>query len=246
MTLNTNKEAAGAINTNGTQTDTDGVESPVAGASVQAASTDLSLTITATEVRIDSRLLAEGFGNKHKATMALIERYSDRFKALGLLPFKKEVIKGRGQPKRYALLNEDQSYFLLSLSRNTDSVVVLKSKLIAAFGDARRAVEMRRTEYLPSYHELQDVIHRKAIESTNEKMVHINVAKLVNQTVGIEAGQRRLAPVPKQAMLIVAQSIAARAMNSGSNHRDGYQLVKQSMHALKSLAMPELATKTST
>ena len=110
---------------------------------------DLALTTTTTEARIDSRLLAQGFGNKHKAAMALIERYSDRFKRLGILPFKKAVINGRGQPERYALLNEDQSYLLLSLSRNTDTTVALKSKLVQAFSNARRAADMRKSEYLP-------------------------------------------------------------------------------------------------
>ncbi|MFZ4702617.1 MAG: Rha family transcriptional regulator, partial [Candidatus Methylumidiphilus sp.] len=85
---------------------------------------ELALTTTATEARVDTRLLAHGFGNKHKAAMALIERYSDRFKSFGQLTFKKEVGKrkqGGGNAERYALLNEDQAYFLLSLSRNNDT-----------------------------------------------------------------------------------------------------------------------------
>lgn len=36
------------------------------------------------------------------------------------------------------MLNEDQCYFLLSLSRNTDKVVKLKVSLVLAFGEARR------------------------------------------------------------------------------------------------------------
>jgi hypothetical protein len=60
----------------------------------------------------------------------------------------------------------------------------------------------------------------------------MNVAKLVNKTVGLQAGQRAVASMPQQAMLIVAQTLAARAMQSAFDHHDGYQRVKQSMLAL--------------
>ena len=65
----------------------------------------------------------------------------------------------------------------------------------------------------------------------------MNVAKLVNKTAGIEAGQRALAAIPQQAMLIVAQTFAARAMQSGQDHHDGYQRVKQSLLALTACTM---------
>jgi phage regulator Rha-like protein len=49
------------------------------------------------------------------------------------------------------LLNEDQAFFLLSLSRNTDRVVELKASLIMAFREARygnacRSLEARKKE----------------------------------------------------------------------------------------------------
>ena len=96
---------------------------------------------------------------------------------------------------------------------------------------------MRRTEYLPTYHRLQDAIHAAAGGSANERHVHINIAKLLNKTVGIEPGQRAAAPVPKQALLIVGQMMAAQDMQSALDHRDGYQRVKQSMLALSGIAM---------
>ena len=69
----------------------------------------------------------------------------------------------------------------------------------------------------------------------------MNVAKLVNKTVGLDAGQRATAPIPQQAMLIVAQAMAAKAMQSAQDHHDGYQRVKQSMLALTACTMLELA-----
>lgn len=200
----------------------------------------LTLITTTTDARIDSRLLAMQLGNKHRHVMALLDKYLDVFKKHGHVSFKNadgERRQGGGKAERYALLNENQAYFLLNLSRNTEIVVALKSRLITVFSEARKAADMRRTEYLPTYHRLQDAIHTAAAGSTNERCVHINVAKLVNKTLGIDAGQRAAASVPTQALLIVAQMMAAQDMQSALDHRDGYQRVKHSMLALSGIAM---------
>jgi phage regulator Rha-like protein len=126
---------------------------------------DLALTTTTIEPRVDTRLLAGHLGNKHKPVIALLDKYLASFKAHGQVLFKKadgDRKQGGGRAERYALLNEDQAYFLLSLSRNTDTVVTLKSKLVTAFGQARRAADLRKTEYLPGYHELHDTMHALA------------------------------------------------------------------------------------
>ncbi len=106
------------------------------------------------EARVDSRLLANQLGNQHKNTMALIERYLGKFKEFGVVPFQTEKpLAGTagGRPERCALLNEDQAFFLLALSRNTDRVVELKSSLIMAFREARyghacQTLEARKQE----------------------------------------------------------------------------------------------------
>ena len=112
------------------------------------------LTLIGDEPRVDSRQLAEQLGNQHKNTMALIERYTDKIKQFGLLPFQTEARPARqhgGGDARFALLNEDQAFFLLALSRNTDRVVELKSSLIMAFREARyghacQTLEARKKE----------------------------------------------------------------------------------------------------
>jgi phage regulator Rha-like protein len=106
------------------------------------------------EARVDSRLLANQLDNYHKNTMALVERYLGKFKEFGVVPFQTEKpLAGTvgGRPERFALLNEDQAFFLLALSRNTDRVVELKSSLIMAFREARyghacQTLEARKQE----------------------------------------------------------------------------------------------------
>ena len=203
----------------------------------------IMLTTTTTEARIDSRLLAKQLGNKHRHVMALLDKYLVTFKKHGHVSFKNadgERRQGGGKAERYALLNENQAYFLLNLSRNTEIVVALKSRLITAFSEVRKAADMRQREYLPTYHRLQEAIHAAAAGSANERCVHINVAKLLNKTVGIEAGQRAAASVPKQALLIVGQMMVAQAMQSASDHREGYRRVKASMLALSGITMLEV------
>lgn len=203
-----------------------------------------TLTTVKAEPRIDSRLLAAQLGNQHKATMALVARYADKLKAFGQLPFKKEVgdrVQGGGNAERFALLNEDQAFLLLSLSRNNDRVVNLKVKLVKAFGEARRAAGLRQAEYLPTYHQLHNELHALAAGSDHERHVHMNVNRLINKTVGLEAGQRASAPLPQQSLLAVAQSVAVNAARGAPDHRAGYQRIKNAMLALSAATMRSLS-----
>ena len=199
----------------------------------------IALTTTTTEARIDSRLLAKQLGKQPRSIFRLVQSHKADFEQFGKLRFQ-IAPSHSGQAEKLAMLNEDQAYLLLTYVTNSAKVRALKVKLIRVFSDYRRAEDMRRTEYLPVYHHLQDVIHVAAAGSANERYVHINIAKLLNKTAGIDAGQRAAAPVPKLALLIVAQMTAAQAMQSAADHREGYQRVKASMLALSGITMLEV------
>ena len=194
--------------------------------------TDMQLVTAGAESRIDSRLLARNLGTKHQSFFELVKNYRADFEEFGILRFKTGEINGRGQPEKFALLNEDQAYLALSYSRNTLRVRNLKVKLVKAFGEARRAAQVNALEYLPSYHALHDEIHALAAGSSHERHIHINVNRLVNKVVSIEAGQRGTAPAITQSLIVVAQSIAAKAMRSAADHHTGYQLAKESLQTL--------------
>ena len=185
--------------------------------------------------RVDSRLLAVNMQKDHANLFELVKTYRTEFEQHGLLRFQAGKANG-GRPERFALLNEDQAYFLLTLTRNTKRTVALKSKLVKAFGEARRAAETG-TEYLPTYHALHDEIHALAAGSTNERFVHMNLNKLVNKTVGIGAGQRHCLEQAPRAFLIVAQAVAAQAMHGASDHHQGYERAKLAMAPLAQLSI---------
>lgn len=193
----------------------------------------IPITFKRNEARVDSRLIAQALGNQHKAVVQLIERYAAEMQSLGKLPFEMEPLPS-GQRERFALLNEDQAFFLLTLSRNTARVVELKAKLVAAFRDARHKAELNQ-EYLPSYHELHSQLHVLAAGSPNERWVHANLNKLLNKAAGIKAGTRAIADVPHKALLIAAQHLATQAIRDAPDHREAYRRAKR---ALEPLTLP--------
>lgn len=184
------------------------------------------------EPRVDSRLLAVELRNQHKNVLGMVERYDDKFKRFGKVAFQTEPLPS-GQTARFALLNEDQTYFLLSLSRNTDHVVDLKANLVQSFKQARAGIAANEVEYLPGYHELHMTAHQLAAGSDNERFVHMNLNKLVNKTVGIGPRQRQTAAVGTKSAIVVAQAIAARAMNAANDHHDGYEAAKRALGKLE-------------
>lgn len=191
------------------------------------------ITLTgASEPRVDSRLLAQHLGNQHQHVRELLTGYADDFRELGILRFQTGEIRGRGQPERYALLNEDQVYLLLTYSRNTKRVRQLKVQLVKAFREARQRLDIHSREYLPTYHALHDDIARLAHGSPNEKFVHINVNRAINKAIGIESGQRCTLTLPKQSALAVAQAVASQAMVSAHDHREGYAAAAQALAGL--------------
>lgn len=198
----------------------------------------LPLTDSKTEARIDTRLLASHLGSQHESLLKTISTHQTDFEQLGKVRFQIGASPGSrtGQAVKFALLNEDQAYLLLTYSRNSVRVRELKIRLVKTFREARLSADLRKAEYLPTYHWLHDAIRDLAGGSPNERFVHCNVNKLVNKAVGIEAGCRSSASLPQQSILTVAQAIAARAFQSAPDHHDGYQSAKLALAPLMTMA----------
>ncbi|MDP3978327.1 MAG: Rha family transcriptional regulator [Pseudomonas sp.] len=192
------------------------------------------------EARVDSRVLAAQLGNRHKNTMELIERYADKFKRFGHLPFQTEVgsrAQGGGKAERFAILNEDQAYFLLSLSRNTEQVVDLKANLVMAFREARERTAVTDIQYLPLYRELHEEVRALALRAeqcgskTPERIFHINVNKAINSVMGLASGERGTLTIEQRLLLTNLQFVFRRALHdslaAGDTHRDAARKGKE-------------------
>ena len=79
----------------------------------------VSLITTKDEARVDSRLLAKHLGNQHHSMFENVKNYVADFEALGKVRFETEASPGSktGQSVKFVLLNEDQSFLLLTWQR---------------------------------------------------------------------------------------------------------------------------------
>lgn len=200
----------------------------------QTERTAIALTDKRGESRVDSRLIAQALGRSHQNVRELLQDYRSDFEELGILRFQPGEIAGRGQPEKFAPLNEDQAYLLLTYARNTARVRKLKIKLVRAFGEARRKAELH-TEYLPEYHRLHDQLHALATDGEHERYLHLNINRLVNKAAGVETGQRSRVGVSGLARVMVAQELAANAMLGATGHQDAYQRAKAAVSPLMAL-----------
>lgn len=120
--------------------------------------TNVPLQIVRGEPRADTRVLAGQLGIQAENAYATVKKYQSDFEQLGILRFETGEIRGRGQPEKFALLNEDQSYLLLAFSRNTARVRQLKVNLVKAFRDARNGGQRTTArDRLPMQHKILDI-----------------------------------------------------------------------------------------
>ena len=194
---------------------------------------NLQVTTFRGEPRIDSRLIAMDLGNNHKSTIELIEKYEPKFQRFGHLPFQTEVGKraqGGGKAEKFALLNEDQSYYLLALSRNSEIVVDLKADLVMAFREARNKESVTSLQYLPLYREMHDEVKALALRAeergstTPERIFHINANKAINSAMGIASGEREGLTLDQQILLTTLHSVFRNQLKSSLDAGDGHKV----------------------
>ncbi|MBD0362296.1 MAG: Rha family transcriptional regulator [Coleofasciculus sp. C3-bin4] len=100
--------------------------------------TDLEIIEDGGDLYVDSRLIAERLGIEHESFLRTLDTYqTEAEQAFGIFRFEIGKTKGRGRPPRYALLNENQATFIMTLSRNTPEVVQCKLDLVRSFSRAK-------------------------------------------------------------------------------------------------------------
>ncbi len=90
---------------------------------------------------VDSRLIAQELGIKHKNFLATLNKYIDEIEAdWGHVAFETETVinsVGASNCVKYALLTEQQATLLMTYSRNTFQVRLCKRQLVKAFDKAK-------------------------------------------------------------------------------------------------------------
>ena len=96
-----------------------------------------------------SLVIAERLDIQHKNILHNIDKFSKELQTINPLAFETRVgnrPQGGGEKTTFALLNEQQATFLISLSRNTPKVVEFKLALTKAFFEAREALNKSKVE----------------------------------------------------------------------------------------------------
>lgn len=201
------------------------------------------------ELRVDSRVLAQHLGNQHESVVKLLRDYADDFKQLAIFRF--EIGKPShgnvgGRPEQYALLSEDQCYLLLTYSRNSATVRALKLKLVIAFREARENRTLTDTQYLPFYHALHDEVATLAQaahasgSTTDERLFHVNINRLVNEVSGIRSGMRNRLTNGQRLFVTAIQAVVRNALytsiKAGISHKAAYQEAKRAAVSFATVA----------
>ena len=163
------------------------------------------------DVYTDSWIVAVGIGREHDTVTKSIKKFKKDFEELGKIRFmdcQSENPKG-GRPKKIYELDEAQAIFLLTLMDNSKIVVEFKKALSLEFVKMRQFILERKTaEWQQSRltgkkirKDETDVILESLIPlaesqgSNNAGKLYMVYSKLVNNTLGIEAGRRDNLPL---------------------------------------------------
>lgn len=87
------------------------------------------------EFATTSEIIAQNTDTEHRAVLQLIGTYKEQMEQFGRVAFEMRTLKTKGgdQQREIAILNEQQSTFLLTLMRNSEIVVRFKVELVKEF-----------------------------------------------------------------------------------------------------------------
>ena len=206
-----------------------------------------------------SLIVAEGTDNQHESIMRLINEHKTRFERWGQIHFS-DLKSGnkngdmRGRPTKVAFLNEQQATFLITLLRNNEIVLDFKSELVDQFYKMREVLrnhqdpqwQTTRFDVKEGYKTLSAVVqdlHKFAVTQgckVSEKVFYMNFAKLINKTLGIDAGTRdalaswQLYEIEK--LQFIARTVIKGLLAQGANYHEPYHQLKSTLEAYARLS----------
>lgn len=215
---------------------------------------ELSIVQLKSELRTDSRLLAGFLDHRHRTILENIDKYHAELKSISELPIQTEAGLPRPQggtsTVRYALLSEDQCYFLLTLMRNNERVVAAKLALVKAFSNARAQLANRDIARLDGKEVRKAetdsikllVEYASAAGSKSASHYYSNVTRMTNSLLGIESGARdslHANQLKQVAILEGVVDIAIRdGVKAGMSYKDIYQLAKaRASHVVQAIGV---------
>jgi phage regulator Rha-like protein len=129
----------------------------------------------------DSREIAATLGVDHRSFFKLITDYQEEIEQdFGQLRFEITVgdrPQGGGNPQKYALLTEDQSYVYLAYSKNTKQARASKRLLVKAFSEAKQHIAQLQQQHLDLSQQLAQLQDKLDNLPPGLSMQHIDLAE---------------------------------------------------------------------
>lgn len=208
------------------------------------------------EAFTDSKIIAEGTGNKHHSITAIIQKYEPDFNDFGKVRFQMEPLPS-GQKEKIYILTEEHATLLMTYLRNSEIVRKFKKELVRQFYAMRQFIFERQSKGWIQTRE-QGKLTRKSETDTLSKLVlyakeqgynhpdnllYVNYTKLANKICGISG--RDNATIEQLGNLTVAENIILHCIQAGileeKHYKEIYQDCKKRLEMFKYIAYIEAA-----
>lgn len=137
------------------------------------------------DIFTNSQIISMGAKVAHKKIKATILKHKDKLNELGSKIIARHQINEKGNKEIVYDLNEQQSTFLITLLKNTESVINFKMQLVKKFFSGREELRKRK-EIMPMFmverRNMTDAI-KDLPESPHKHMKYIHYTNLVYQSV---------------------------------------------------------------
>lgn len=201
------------------------------------------------DVFTNSKVIADGTGNKHHSITAIIQKYEKDFEDFGKVRFEMEPLKS-GQKEKVYILNEEQATLLMTYLRNNEIVRKFKKNLVRQFykmrkfliekqsqlwNDTRIDNKKNRLKETDVIKLLQD--YAKEQGSKNSDKLYMVYTKLAKSVVG---GKRDSVSVSELNNLTLVESIILQTiqidMSMGMQYKDIFKDCKDRIERFAEIA----------
>ena len=205
-----------------------------------------------------SLIIAKGVKTEHHSVITLIRKHTKSLQEFGTVEF--QIRKSGGRPLEFAILNEEQTTFLITCMRNTEIVIEFKIKLVKEFYKMKKTLiaiierqtdedwkrnrsigKITRQEETDTIKEF--VEYAKSQGSTKAEMYYQNISKMENKGLFlIEEKFKNIREVltgQQLQVLCSADQIVINALNDGMknkmNYKEIYTLAKERIEVFASI-----------
>lgn len=197
------------------------------------------------DVFTDSWIIATETGNSHRSVIKMIEIYSDYFGKLGKLSrhLKWSDNLRKSEIEAYNL-NEPQATFLITLLKNTETVVAFKLELVKQFYQMRTFLQQLQSPVWKDTRAYAKEIRKQEAEaikelveyaisngSTHAKTYYTSLSTLADKAAGIQRGKRDQSSIAQLNILSLVERIIAacihEGVSQGISYKDIYKACKE-------------------